>query len=111
MYDIIFLGDIGNMDLVKEIKKQANDIMKDDKKKEKFGDVIEGGLKVIKNQVKDKSKKNFLDKAIKAVDDATTTKKKTNQKAKKKVESKKTNQTTKKKTNNKKSNSKTKKSK
>ena len=63
------------MDIVKELKKQADDIMKDEKKKEQFGDAIEGGLKAIKGQVKDKDKKDLIDKAIKVVDDATTTKK------------------------------------
>ena len=64
------------MDLVKELKKQANDIMKDKKKKEKAGDAVESILKSVKSQVKDKDKKKMIDKAIKAVDDATTTKKK-----------------------------------
>ena len=64
------------MDIVKELKKQAQDIMKDEKKKEKLGDTIENGLKSIKGQVKDKNKKDLIDKAIKVVDDATTTKKK-----------------------------------
>jgi len=64
------------MDLVKELKKQANDIMKDKKKKEKAGDAVEGILNSVKSQVKDKDKKKMIDKAIKAVDDATTTKKK-----------------------------------
>ena len=40
------------------------------------GDVVEGILKEVKKQVKDKDKKKMIDKAIKAVDDATTTKKK-----------------------------------
>ncbi len=65
------------MDIVKEIKKQANDIMKDEKKKEQVGDTIENGLKGIKSKVKDKKKKDMIDKAIKVVDDATTSKKKT----------------------------------
>lgn len=64
------------MDLVKELKKQADDIMKDAKKKEKAGDTVEGLLKEVKKQVKDKDKKKMIDNAIKAVDDATTTKKK-----------------------------------
>lgn len=64
------------MDIVKELKKQANDIMKDEKKKEKAGDTVEGILKSAKKQVKDKDKQNLIDKAIKAVDDATTSKKK-----------------------------------
>ena len=64
------------MDLVKELKKQANDIMKDKKKKEKAGDAVEGILKSVKTQVKVKDKKKMIDKAIKAVDNATTTKKK-----------------------------------
>ena len=33
------------MDLVKELKKQAEDIMKDEKKKEQAGDAVEGALK------------------------------------------------------------------
>ena len=46
------------MDIVKEIKKQAKDILKDDKKKEKVGDTVEGVLKSVKKNVKDdKSKK------------------------------------------------------
>ena len=65
------------MDIVKEIKKQANDIMKDEKKKEQVGDTIENGLKTIKSKVKDTKKKDMIDKAIKVVDDATTSKKKT----------------------------------
>ncbi len=65
------------MDLVKELKKQTNDIMKDKKKKEKAGDAVEGILKEVKKQVKDKKKKDMIDKAIKVVDDATTSKKKT----------------------------------
>ena len=65
------------MDIIKEIKKQATDIMKDEKKKEQVGDTIENGLKGIKTKVKDKKKKDMIDKAIKVVDDATTSKKKT----------------------------------
>ena len=64
------------MDLVKELKKQAEDIMKDEKKKEQAGDAVEGALKTVKGHVKDEKKKDMIDKAIKAVDDATTTKKK-----------------------------------
>lgn len=92
------------MDIVKELKKQANDIMKNEKKKEKLGDTIENGLKTIKDQVKDKNKKELLDKAIKAVDAATTSKKKSNHKKtnqKSKVTSK-TNKTSKTKKTNKK---------
>ena len=44
--------------------------MKDEKKKEQVGDTIENGLKDIKTKVKDKKKKDLLDKAIKVVDDA-----------------------------------------
>ncbi len=88
------------MDMVKELKKHANNIMKDKKTKEKIGDTIENGLKSIKNQVKDHNKKEFLDKAIKAVDAATTSKKKsnnknTNQKSKVTSKTNKTNKTNK----------------
>ena len=84
---------------LEEIKKQADSIMNDEKKKEQFGNTIENGLKSIKNKVKDKDKEDLLDKAIKAVDDATTTKKKTtnNKKVEKKDTKKKTtNKSTKK---------------
>ncbi len=64
------------MNLVNEVKKQAKDVMNDAKKKEKVGDAVEGVLKEVKKNVKGKDKKNMLDKVIKAVDDATTTKKK-----------------------------------
>lgn len=64
------------MDIIKELKKQANDIMKDPKKKEKAGDAVEGVLKEVKKNVKDDKKKNTLDKIIKEVDKATTRKKK-----------------------------------
>jgi len=64
------------MDIVKELKKQAENIMKDDKKKEKAGDAVEGVLKEIKKNVKDEKGKKMLDKVIKSVDDATTVKKK-----------------------------------
>ena len=64
------------MDIIKEIKKQATDIMKDEKKKEQVGDTIENGLKGIKTKVKDKKKKDMIDKAINVVDGATSSKKK-----------------------------------
>ena len=64
------------MDIVKELKKQAENIMKDDKKKEKMGDTIEGALKEAKKHVKDDKKKKTIDSLIKSVDDATTSKKK-----------------------------------
>ena len=63
------------MDIVKEIKKQAKDIMNDEKKKEKAGDAVEGVLKQIKKNVKDEKGKKILDSVIKSVDDATTSKK------------------------------------
>ena len=63
------------MDIVKELKKQADEIMKDEKKKEQAGDAVEGVLKGVKGNVKDEGKKELIDKAIKAVDDATTSKK------------------------------------
>ncbi len=63
------------MDLVKEIKKQAEGIMKDPKKKEAAGDKVEGLLKEVKKSVKDSKGKSTIDKIIKEVDKATTTKK------------------------------------
>ena len=64
------------MDIVKEIKKQANDILKDDKKKEKAGDVVEGLLKESKKHVKDKNTKKKIDTIISSIDKATSNKKK-----------------------------------
>ena len=52
------------MDIMKELKKQANDIMKDEKKKEKAGDAVESVLKSIKKNVKDEGKKKMIDKVI-----------------------------------------------
>ena len=72
------------MDIVKELKKQAKEIMKDEKIKEKAADAVEGLLKEVKKNVKGKDKKEMLDKAIKAVDDATTSKKKKTEKKTKK---------------------------
>ena len=63
------------MDLLKEIEKQANDIMKDTKKKEKVGDTIEQALAEAKKHVKDKNTKKTIDSLIKSVDDATSIKK------------------------------------
>ena len=39
------------MDLVKELKKQADGILKDEKKKEQAGDVVEGLLKESKKHI------------------------------------------------------------
>ena len=64
------------MDLVKEIKKQANDVMKDDRKKEQMGDTVEGALKEAKKHVKNKGVQKTIDSIIKSVDEATSSKKK-----------------------------------
>ena len=64
------------MDIVKEIQKQANDILKDDKKKEKMGYTVEGILKEVKKSVKDEKGKKTIDTLIKNVDKATSNKKK-----------------------------------
>ena len=64
------------MDLVKELKKQADGILKDDKKKEKAGDVVEGLLRESKKHVKDKKSRKTIDSLITSVDKATTSKKK-----------------------------------
>ena len=64
------------MDIVKEIQKQAKDIMKDDKKKEKAGDAVEGFLKSVKKNVKDEKNKKVIDGLIQSVDKATSSKKK-----------------------------------
>lgn len=64
------------MDLVKELKKQAEEIMKDDKKKEQMGDTVEGALGEAKKHFKDKKTKSAIDSIIKTVDDATSSKKK-----------------------------------
>ena len=63
------------MDLFNEIKKQAEGIMKDPKKKEQAGDTVEGLLKEVKKNVKNSKGKDTIDKLIKEVDKATTTKK------------------------------------
>lgn len=68
------------MDLVKELKKQANDILKDEKKKEKAGDMVEGLLKESKKHLKDKKTQKTIDSIISSVDKATTAKKKSNKK-------------------------------
>ncbi len=64
------------MDLVKELKKQADGILKDEKKKEQAGDVVEGLLKESKKHIKDKSTQKKIDSIISSVDKATTSKKK-----------------------------------
>ena len=63
------------MDLFKELKKQADDIMKDDKKKEKMGDTIEQALGEAKKHVKDKKTQSTIDTLIKNIDKATSQKK------------------------------------
>ena len=68
------------MDLVKELKKQANDLLKDEKKKEKAGDMVEGLLKESKKHLKDKKTQKTIDSIITSVDKATTAKKKSNKK-------------------------------
>ncbi len=64
------------MDVMKELKKQAENIMKDDKKKEQMGDAVESALKEVKKNVKDEKGKKTLDSIIKSVDKATSRKKK-----------------------------------
>lgn len=64
------------MDLMKELKKQVDDILKDDKKKEKSGDMVEGLLRESKKHVKDKKSRKTIDNLINSVDKATTSKKK-----------------------------------
>jgi hypothetical protein len=59
------------MDILKKVKEEAADVMKDAKKREKAGDAIENVLKSAKKNVKDKKSKNTIDKVIKAVDSAT----------------------------------------
>ena len=63
------------MDLVKEVTKQAKNILKDEKKKEKLGDAVENVLGEAKKHLKDEKSKSVIDKVIKTVDDATTSKK------------------------------------
>ena len=65
------------MDILKELAKQANNVMKDGKKKEKVGDAVEGVLKEVKKSVKSEDSKKMIDNIIKTVDGATSTKKKT----------------------------------
>lgn len=62
--------------LMKELEKQAKEVLKDKKKVEQAGDAVEGLLKTAKKNVKDKKKQKTIDNIIKAVDNATTTKKK-----------------------------------
>ncbi len=50
--------------------------MKDEKKKEKAGDAVEGVLGQVKKKVKDDKTKKMIDNVIKNVDKATTSKKK-----------------------------------
>ena len=64
------------MDIVDELKKQANDILKDEKKKEKAGDTVEGVLKTVKKSIKDEKSKKIIDGLIQSVDKATSSKKK-----------------------------------
>ena len=64
------------MDIIKELKKKAEDILKDEKKKEKAGDAVEGVLGQVKKKVKDDKTKKMIDNVIKNVDKATTSKKK-----------------------------------
>ena len=64
------------MDLVKELKKQADGILKDEKKKEQAGDVVEGLLKESKKHIKDKGTQKKIDSIISSVDKATTSKNK-----------------------------------
>ncbi|MBR6112913.1 MAG: hypothetical protein IKP79_00175 [Bacilli bacterium] len=62
--------------LMKDIEKQAKDLLKDKKKVEQAGDMVENFLEKEKKKTKDKKKQKTIDTIIKAVDDATTTKKK-----------------------------------
>ena len=64
------------MDILKEIKKQADTILKDDEKKEKVGDAVEGVLKEVKKSVKGDNSKKVIDNLIKSVDGATSKEKK-----------------------------------
>ena len=63
------------MDIVKEIEKKAKDILKDEKKKEKAGDMVEGALKEVAKNVKDEKSKKKIESLIKEVDKATSCKK------------------------------------
>lgn len=62
--------------LMKDIEKQAKYLLKDKKKVEQAGDMVENFLEKEKKKTKDKKKQKTIDTIIKAVDDATTTKKK-----------------------------------
>lgn len=62
--------------LMKDIEKQAKDLLKDKKKVEQAGDMVENFLEKEKKKTKDKKKQKTIDTIIKAVDDATATKKK-----------------------------------
>ena len=62
-------------DLMKTLEKQAKDILKDKKKIEQAGDMVEDFLAKEKKKTIDKKKQKTLDTIIKAVDDATSTKK------------------------------------
>ena len=64
------------MDIVKEIQKKADEVLKDDKKKEQVGDAVENVLKEAKKHVKDKNAQKTIESIIKGVDDATSQKKK-----------------------------------
>ena len=64
------------MDILKELKKQTEDILKNAEKKEKVGDALEGALGQVKKNVKDDKTKKMIDNVIKSVDKATTNKNK-----------------------------------
>lgn len=66
------------MDVVKEIQKKAEEVMKDDKKKEQLGDALEGALKEAKKHIKNNNTQKTIDTIIKSVDDATSSTKKKN---------------------------------
>ena len=66
------------MDVVKEIQKKAEEVMKDDKKKEQLGDAVEGALKEAKKNIKNDNTKKTIDTIIKSVDGATSSKQKKN---------------------------------
>ena len=61
---------------IKDLEKQAKELLKDKKKVEQAGDMVEDFLEKAKKKTKDKKKQKTLDTIIKAVDDATSTKKK-----------------------------------
>lgn len=62
--------------IMKDLEKQAKDLLKDKKKIEQAGDAVEGILKEAKKKTKDKKMQATIDKIIKTVDNTTTTKKK-----------------------------------